>query len=142
MSFSFNYLDCTVATLGPRDLEEILYEIIPRKVMLPASSAAEMIADARAFFTFLQRAYQSQKAELCLGVLTDDAIPGLASAMDNPNLFGMGKSMLSENTGFPFNLDDLPPPVPQPSATKPKPKDKKTRKKQRGATKKARKKNR
>lgn len=142
MDFSFNYLDCTVASLDPAGLEEILYDIIPRKVMMPASEAPNMIEDARAFFSFLKRAYQSEHADQCLSILTNDAASKMAAAMDNPNLFGMGKSILSEGTGFPFDLPDLPPEHPGPSATKPKPKDRKSRKKQRGATKKARKKNR
>ncbi len=142
MSFSFNYLNCTVATLNPADLEQILYDIIPRKVMMPASEAVNMIEDAQAFFSFLKRAYQSEHADRCLSILTDDAAPRMAAAMDNPSLFGMGKSVLSEGTGFPFNVPDFPTELPGPSATKPKPKDSKSRKKQRAATKKSRKKNR
>lgn len=142
MSFAFNYLNCTVATLNPADLEQILYDIIPRKVMMPASEAVNMIEDARAFFSFLKRAYQSVHADRCLSILTDDAAPRMAAAMNNPSMFGMGKSALSEGTGFPFNLPDFPPELPGPSATKPKPKDSKSRKKQRAATKKSRKKNR
>lgn len=138
MSFAINYQDCTIATLTPGELEEILYELIPRKVMLPASSAADMITDARAFFSFLKRAYQSYKAEQCLRILTDDAITRLALAMEDPTLYGIGKSMFSTGEGLGFN----PPELPTPSPTKAKPKDKKTRKKQRGAAKKARKKNR
>lgn len=142
MSFSFNYLNCTVATLSPADLERILYDIIPRKVMMPASEAANMIEDGQAFFSFLKRAYQSEHADRCLSVLTQDAAARMKAAMDNPNLFGMGKSMLSEGTGFPFHAPGFPPELPGPSATKPKPKDSKARKKQRAATKKARKNNR
>lgn len=140
--FSFNYLNCTVATLGPAKLEEILYEIIPRKVMMPASEAPAMIEDAQAFFSFLKRCYQSGSADECLGVLSDDAASKMAEAMNNPHMFGMSKSALSEGTGFPFNSSGFPPELPGPSATKPKPKDKKSRKKQRGAARKARKKNR
>ncbi len=143
MSFAFTYLNRTVATLSPVELEEILYEIIPAKVMMPASEAVNMIEDARAFFSFLKRAYQSAHAERCLSILTEDAVVRMRMAMDNPQLFGMGKSALSEGTGFPFGLPDLPPPeLPGPSATKPKPKDRKSRKKQRAATRKSRKKNR
>lgn len=148
IDFSFNYLNCTVATLNPADLEQILYEIIPAKVMMPASEADNMIEDARAFFSFLKRAYQSVHADRCLSILTDDAAIRMRSAMDNPDLFGMGKSALSEGTGFPFDMPGMPgipgmpPELPGPSATKPKPKDRKSRKKQRAATKKSRKKNR
>ena len=142
MSFSFSYLNCTVATLCPGQLEEILYEIIPRKVMMPASEAPAMIEDARAFFSYLKRNYQSERADSCLRVLSDDAAAKMAEAMNNPNLFGMGKSILSEGTGSTFNLPEFPPELLGPSATKPKPKDKKSRKKQRGAARKARKKNR
>lgn len=142
MSFSFNYLNCTIATLTAADLEEILYEIIPQKVMMPAFEAVNMIEDARAFFSFLKRSYQSVPADQCLSILTPDAAARLAAAMNKPNLFGMGKSMLSEGTGFPSDLPRFPPQLPGPSATKAKPKDRKSRKKQRAASKNARKKNR
>jgi hypothetical protein len=101
-----------------------------------------MIEDTQAFFSYLKRNYQSEYADRCLRVLTDDSATKMAEAMNNPHLFGMGKSMLSEGTGYPFNSPEFPPELPGPSATKPKPKDKKSRKKQRDAARKARKKNR
>lgn len=141
MEFAFNYCGCTIATMTPLELEEIVFSIIPRKVMIQPSDAADVIADSRAFLGFLQRAYGLQNASECLKVLDDTAIERLANALDDSSLFGMGKSLFSEQD--PFSLFE-PPPLAAitPSATKPKPASKKSRKKKRAATRKARKKNR
>jgi len=141
MEFAFNYCGCTIATMTPSDLQEIVFSIIPRKVMIQPSDAADVIADSRAFLGFLQRAYGLQQASECLKMLDDTAIERLANALGDTSLFGMGKSLFSEQDPFPLFE---PPPLAAitPSATKPKPASKKSRKKKRAATRKARKKNR
>ena len=141
MEFAFNYCGCTIATMTPSNLEEIVFSIIPRKVMIQPSYAADVIADSRAFIRFLQRAYGLQNASECLKILDDTAVERLADALGDSSLFGMGKSLFSEHE--PFSLFEPPPIAPiTSSATKPKPPSKKSRKKKRSATRKARKKNR
>jgi len=141
MDFAFNYCSCTIATLTPSDLEEIVFFIIPRKVMIQPSDAADMIADSRAFLHFLKRAYGLHHASECLKILDETATTRLADALSDPSLFGMGKSVFAGEDSF--SQFDLPPvPVITASATKPKPPSKKSRKKKRAASRKARKKNR
>jgi len=109
--------------------------------MIEPSDAADIIADSRAFLRFLERAYGLQHASECLKILDDNATGRLADALGDSSLFGMGKSLFSEQD--PFSLFEPPPFDPiTPSATKPKPASKKSRKKKRAATRKARKKNR
>jgi hypothetical protein len=40
----------TVATLGPRGLREVLFELVPRKVMVGPEVAREIVAELRAFY--------------------------------------------------------------------------------------------
>ena len=142
MSMAFNYLSSTIATLSPGELDEIIFELIPRKVMLPPSDAQHIIDDTRAFYRFLQANYQLVQADTCIEILGSDAVQRLQAAMSDPSGFGMGKSMLTGDGAFnPFD-DFAPPPLPSASATKPKPPSKKGKKKKRAAARKARKKNR
>lgn len=142
MSMAFNYQSSTIATLSPGDLEEIIFGLIPGKVMLPPSAAQEIIDDTRAFYRFLQANYQLVQADACLDVLGGDAVQRLQTAMSDPSGFGIGKSVLTGDSTFnPFD-DFPPPPLPSASATKPKPPSKKNKKKKRASARKARKKNR
>ena len=142
MSMAFTYQSSTIATLSPGDLEEIIFSLIPGKVMLPPTAAQHMIDDARAFYRFLQANYQLVQADACLDILGGDAVPRLQAAMSDSSGFGTGKSAQTGDGAFdPF--DDFPPlPLPGESATKPKPPSKKGKKKKRAAARKARKKNR
>jgi hypothetical protein len=138
MDFAFNYCECTIATITPLVLDDILFSIIPRKVMIKPEDAADIINDCRAFLLFLQRAYGLERVVECLTVLDDNAIALLANALGDGSKFGMGKSVFSSTDSFPtFDLPNL-----TRSATEPKPADKKSRKKKRSASRKARKKNR
>ena len=142
MSMAFNYQSSTIATLSPGDLEEIIFGLIPGKVMLPPSAAQEIIDDTRAFYRFLQANYQLVQADACLDVLGGDAVQRLQTAMSDPSGFGIGKSVLTGDGTFnPFD-DFPPPPLPSASATKPKPPSKINKKKKRASARKARKKNR
>jgi len=147
MSMAFNYCSCTIASITPRDLQEILFSIIPRKVMIQAEDAADIINDTRAFFQFLIREYKLERAKACLNILDADAVTDLASALNSPDNFGMAKSMFWSNdafppTGFPPSISTDSESLPKLSATKPKPADKKSRKRKRSASRKSRKKNR
>lgn len=80
-----------------------------------------MNEDARAFFSYLKQHYQSEHVDRCLNILTDDAATKMAEAMNNPDLFGMGKSILRVGTGSSFSSPEFTPALPGPSADIPKP---------------------
>jgi len=140
MSMAFNYCSCTIASITPLAFEEILFSIIPRKVMIQAEDAADIIDDSRAFLQFLIREYNLERAKACLTILNSNAVNDLTSALEDPSNFGMGKSIFTSNDRF--LMDTAPELLPKLSATKPKPADKKSRKKKRSTARKARKKNR
>ena len=97
VDFGFNYTYCTVATLSPSDLEEILYSWIPRKVMVGPDEAASIIKDAKTFLKFLHRAYKLDRAKRCLIVLGKGSTERLRDALASPDNFGMAKSMFSSS---------------------------------------------
>lgn len=95
MDLSVRYMDTTIATILPPELEGVLYELIPAKVMGPASDAARIVADCRAFLSFLKRKYGLTNADMLIDVLGDDAEAELQFALSNSDNFSIGKQALS-----------------------------------------------
>lgn len=79
MNFAADYFNATIATLGPRELREIVFDIIPRKVSIDASAATWIIEENRAFYAFLKREFALEQADACLRVLGGDAVKKLQS---------------------------------------------------------------
>ena len=94
-----------MATCLPVDLEEILYELVPRKVMIPSDDADGIIDDCTAFYTFLKRVYKHSIADECLGILNHSAKKKLRDALSDASKFGVGKSVISGND---FPIDSTP----------------------------------
>jgi hypothetical protein len=93
MDLAANYFHATIATLGPRELHEIVFDIIPRKVSIEASAASWIIEENRAFFAFLKREFALEQADDCLRVLGGDAVKKLAAALSDTTKFGVAKSL-------------------------------------------------
>lgn len=55
LGYATDYLGVSVATLEARELEEIVFEVIPRKVSVAADVAPSIIAESLAFWSFLKR---------------------------------------------------------------------------------------
>lgn len=102
MGFAADYFGSTIATLQPAQLREIVFEIIPRKVSVPATAAGEMLDELRAFFSFLKREFAHAQADACLRVLAGDAVKRLTAALKDSSKFGMAKSLLmgGQDAGF------------------------------------------
>ncbi len=102
MDFAADYFGATIATLGPRELREIVFDIIPRKVSIDASKARWIIEENRAFYAFLKREYALEQADACLRVLGGDAVKKLEAALSDSSNFGMAKSafMAGGDAGF------------------------------------------
>lgn len=158
MDFAADYFNATIATLGPRELREIVFDIIPRKVSIDASAARWIIGENRAFYAFLKREFGLEQADACLRVLGGDAVKKLEAALSDKSKFGMAKSLFMGGREAGFDMDSkegveawmrvvqsrsLPPSVRLPSVgSATRPQDKATKKNARKAARKARKKNR
>ncbi|MCC6748391.1 MAG: hypothetical protein IT371_12080 [Deltaproteobacteria bacterium] len=94
MDFGADHFGATIATLGPSELREIVFAIIPRKVLIEAEAARSTIEQSRAFYAFLKRELELPQAEACLRVLGGKAVAKLEAALSDSSNFGMGKSLV------------------------------------------------
>ncbi|MEM7678436.1 MAG: hypothetical protein AAF449_20790 [Myxococcota bacterium] len=158
MDLSADHLGHTIATLGAKDLREVLFELIPRKVSIEASKARWIVDELRAFYTFLKREFGLKQADACLRVVGTSAVKKLEAALSDSSNFGMAKSLImaGADAGFDMASKDgieawmqsmqgkpLPPSIPLPGLPQsPSKKVTKAKKGKRKAARKARKKNR
>ncbi len=105
MDFAADYFGATIATLGPRELREIVFEIIPRKVSIDASKARWIIEENRAFYAFLKREYALEQADACLRVLGGNAVKKLEAALEDSSNFGMAKSLFAAGREAGFDME-------------------------------------
>ncbi|CAN5924714.1 hypothetical protein BH11MYX4_BH11MYX4_41640 [soil metagenome] len=105
MDFAADYFGMTIATLGPTELREIIFEIIPRKVSIDASQARWVIEESRAFFSFLERELGLEQAGACLRVLGRDAVKKLEAALSDRRNFGMAKSVMLAGREAGFDVE-------------------------------------
>ena len=104
LEFGISYIGVTPPQLSPTNLEEIVFEIFPRKVSAPPEEAGEAILQLQAFWRFLQREFGLKNAEACLKVVADKAIPRLEKEMGDPTNFGSAKSMVMMGTERGFDM--------------------------------------
>lgn len=158
MDFAANYFTATIATLTPPVLKELVFHLLPQKASVAASEAGNIIAELRAFYSFLNREFGLPQAEACLQVLGAGAVKKLTAAMSDSSNFGMAKSlfMAGAEAGFDMTTEKglnewmqqvsskpLPDSFPLLGFLRPAPRpDPREKKKQRKQAKKARRKNR
>jgi hypothetical protein len=100
--YAINYPGMTPPTMTPSNLEEVVYDLFPRKVITEKGDGAEIIQELRAFWHFLQRVYQLPQANQMLARLTPQAARRLERALQEPANFGMAKSfvLMGKEAGF------------------------------------------
>ncbi len=100
--YAITYPGVTPSTMTPSHLEEVLFELFPRKVLAEQGDGAEIIQELRAFWRFLQRVYQLPQANEMLALLTPQAAQRLEREMQEPTNFGMAKSfvLMGKEAGF------------------------------------------
>src|SRR6266487_236791 len=100
--YAINYPGVTPPTMTPSNLEEVVYDLFPRKVITEKGDGAEIIQELRAFWHFLQRVYQLPQANQMLARLTPQAARRLERALQEPTNFGMAKSfvLMGKQPGF------------------------------------------
>jgi len=105
MEYAVNYFGATIATLGPSELDEIIFEIIPHKVSIDASKARWIIEEARAFYAFMKREFLLEQADACVRVLDGNAVKKLEAALSDKSNFGMAKSLFMHGRSAGFDMD-------------------------------------
>ncbi len=160
MDYAADYFNATIATLDAHELREIVFGIVPRKVSIDAAAASGVIAELRAFYSFLKREFGLKQADACLRELGSDAVKKLAAALSDKRNFGMAKSLFAAGAEAGFDMKSkegidawmrqassmpLPDSFPLPFGIPARPAshtDASAKKKQRKAAKKARRRNR
>ena len=100
--YAITYPGVTPPTMTPSDLEEVIFDLFPRKVLSERGDGAEIIQELRAFWRFLQRVYQLPQARQMLARLTPQAARRLERELQEPANFGMAKSfvLMGQEAGF------------------------------------------
>ncbi len=103
--YGLRYQDVTVADMTAEVFDTVLYEVIPRKVMVQPDEAGEIVREARAFWVFLGREYGLEHAAACAAVVAGDrAVARLQRALGNPRSWGMAKSLMMEGASRGFDI--------------------------------------
>lgn len=105
MNYGADHFGVTIATIGPRDLREIVFEIIPRRFSVDSSRAGEIIDELRAFYAFLKREFELDQADACLRVLGGDAAKKLKAALSDRSRFGMAKSLFMAGRDAGYDIE-------------------------------------
>lgn len=104
LDMGFDYVGNSPPEMSLRDVNEILFELFPRKVSVEADEAAEIIGEIRAFWTFLGREYQLPSAVQFVNELDGKAEMALYEELSNPDNFGMAKSMVMAGKAAGFDM--------------------------------------
>lgn len=106
LNLAAHHFAATAATLDAELLGELLYDIMPSKVMVGADDAEEIVAQLRAFYTWLGREHGLAEAAECLAYLDGEGlIEDLAEALEDRASFGIGKTMLAAGREAGFDID-------------------------------------
>ncbi len=104
LQYGADYLGASLSTMSVSDLNEIVFEIIPRKVMLEAEFAADLIHEFKAFFRFVDREYSLPGAKKLANSLDAKAEKRLAKELGNQSNFGMAKSFFSAGKAAGYDM--------------------------------------
>jgi hypothetical protein len=100
--YAITYPGVTPPAMTTGDLEEVVFDLFPRKVITERGDGAEIIQELQAFWRFLQRVYQLPQARQMLARLTPQAARRLERELQEPVNFGMAKSfvLMGQEAGF------------------------------------------
>lgn len=108
MRLGYGYLGVTVPKMTVRNVEEVVTELFPRKVILMSEDEADdTIPELVAFWEYLKREYDLPNAESILKSLRKIG-PGFPSIMNDPSRFGIGKSLhrVGQDAGFDMTTEE------------------------------------
>jgi hypothetical protein len=93
LDFAAREHGATILSLQPDALRGVVFDVIPRKVMVPADAADGLLAAVRALYAYLGREVALPQADACLAALPEAALPELTAALGDPRKFSPGKLM-------------------------------------------------
>lgn len=105
IGYGIDHCGVTPADMAAGDFRQILFSIIPRKVMCEPDQAGEIVDELGAFWQFAQRQFGLANAAECLAVLDEGATGELERQLADPSRFGMAKSFFAEGKNAGFDVD-------------------------------------
>jgi hypothetical protein len=102
LDLAMGYVGATPPRMSRQQFNEVLFELIPRKISTDADSAVLIVTELRAFWEFLDREYHLPHAAALAAALDGKAESRLNRELANPANFGVGKSffMMGKELGF------------------------------------------
>ncbi len=70
--YGLRYEDVTIADMTDEQFDIVLFEVIPRKMMVQPDEAAEIVREALAFWAFLGREYGLEHPASCAAIVAGD----------------------------------------------------------------------
>jgi hypothetical protein len=105
MELGMGYLAVTPAAMTAADMQEVLFELFPRKVSAEPGCGQEIVTELRVFWKFLQREYGLSNAAACLRLLTAATARRLERDMQEPANFGLAKMFVMQGVAFGFDMN-------------------------------------
>lgn len=105
--YAVDHFGALVHELSPAQLDDLLFETVPRKVGVEPEHAPVIIASLRAMLAFAGHTLGSDSARRSLAMLPPDASHRLARQLADPRSFGMAKSLVMAglHAGFDMTSD-------------------------------------
>lgn len=104
MDYAVNYCGTTPAKMTPADFSEVVFALFPRKVSTDPERASEIVAELKAFWSFVHRQYGLRNAEAILSTLDEQAIGHLKEELSDPSNYGMAKSLFMLGTAAGYDM--------------------------------------
>ena len=108
MEFGCNYIGVLLTQMTAANVEEILTELLPRKVVLSSpDEAEEVVPDLLAFWKYLKREYELPNADSILKFLRKSQ-PGFPAIMNDTSRFGLARSLIEmgKEEGFDMTTEE------------------------------------
>jgi hypothetical protein len=106
VNYSVDYMGAGPGDVSPIDLEELLFEVVPRKVSCEPEDAPAIVAALRAFLGFAADELASTAARENLASLRPDSSQKLARRLADPRNYGMAKALLMAATRAGFERSE------------------------------------
>jgi hypothetical protein len=106
MQLARTHLGATVPTMEQEDLSFILLDTFPEKISCDPEDAEEIVTELRAFWTFVGREFGLENAVHCAAMLDGDLVDAMASALGNPENFGLAKAFVMAGRAAGFDMSD------------------------------------
>jgi len=104
LDLAMGYVGAIPPRMSRQQFNEVLFDLIPRKVSTDADSAVAIVTELRAFWEFLDREYHLPHAAAFAASLDRKAENRLKRELSNPANFGMAKSLFTMGKELGFDM--------------------------------------